>query len=198
MFTGIVSTVGCISKKLVEGNSMKLEITCPNFDTSDIELGDSISVSGACLTVVDKSLNCFSVDVSVETLNQTTLGEKTEGGYVNLEKSMKANDRFGGHIVTGHVDNKAKVIKRRNLSNYVSFQIEPPEEFMKYIAKKGSVCIDGVSLTVNDTSDNFFELLLIPHTLKITTLGGLEESNLVNLEIDLIARYLEKLTYSRD
>ena len=198
MFTGIVSTVGYISKKLVEGNSMKLEITCPNFDTSDIELGDSISVSGACLTVVDKSLNCFSVDVSVETLNQTTLGEKTEGGYVNLEKSMKANDRFGGHIVTGHVDNKAKVIKRRNLSNYVSFQIKPPEEFMKYIAKKGSVCIDGVSLTVNDTSDNFFELLLIPHTLKITTLGGLEESNLVNLEIDLIARYLEKLTYSRD
>lgn len=177
---------------------MKLEITCPNFDTGDIELGDSISVSGACLTVVDKSLNSFSVDVSIETLNQTTLGEKTKGGYVNLEKSMKANDRFGGHIVTGHVDNKAKVIKRRNLSNYVSFQIEPPKEFMKYIAKKGSVCIDGVSLTVNDTSDKFFELLLIPHTLKITTLGGLEESNLVNLEIDLIARYLEKLTYSRD
>ena len=198
MFTGIVSGVGQITEKLDLNESVKLRITCPNFGTDDIKIGDSISVSGACLTVISKNLNGFSVDVSIETLNQTTIGEKIEGGFVNLEKSMKVDDRFGGHLVTGHVDDKAKVIKKRDLSEYVLFQIQPPLELMKYIAKKGSVCIDGVSLTVNATYESFFELLLIPHTLEVTTLRYLEESNSVNLEIDLIARYLEKLASGRD
>ena len=198
MFTGIVSGVGQITEKLDLNESVKLRITCPNFGTDDIKVGDSISVSGACLTVISKNLSGFSVDVSIETLNQTTIGEKIEGGFVNLEKSMKVDDRFGGHLVTGHVDDKAKVIKKKDLSDYVLFQIQPPLELMKYIAKKGSVCIDGVSLTVNATYESFFELLLIPHTLEVTTLRYLEESNSVNLEIDLIARYLEKLASGRD
>ncbi len=193
MFTGIVSGVGQITEKLDLKDSVKLGITCPKFGVDDIKIGDSIAVSGACLTVVSKSKNGFSVDVSIETLNQTTIGEKIEGGFVNLEKSMKLEDRFGGHLVTGHVDDIAKVIKKKELSEYVLFQIEPPFELMKYVAKKGSVCIDGVSLTVNDTYASFFELLLIPHTLEVTTLRYLKESNSVNLEIDLIARYLEKL-----
>mgnify|MGYP001388665544 CR=1 FL=1 len=193
MFTGIVSGVGQITEKLDLKDSVKLGITCPKFGIDDIKIGDSIAVSGACLTVVSKSPNGFSVDVSIETLNQTTIGEKIEGGFVNLEKSMKLEDRFGGHLVTGHVDDIAKVIKKKELSEYVLFQIKPPFELMKYIAKKGSVCIDGVSLTVNDTYASFFELLLIPHTLEVTTLRYLKESNSVNLEIDLIARYLEKL-----
>ncbi|OUU75000.1 MAG: hypothetical protein CBC29_04940 [Methylococcaceae bacterium TMED69] len=197
MFTGIVSGVGQITEKLDLNESVKLRITCPNFGTDDIKVGDSISVSGACLTVISKNLSGFSVDVSIETLNQTTIGEKIEGGFVNLEKSMKVDDRFGGHLVTGHVDDKAKVIKKKDLSEYVLFQIQPPLELMKYIAKKGSVCIDGVSLTVNATYESFFELLLIPHTLEVTTLRYLEESNSVNLEIDLIARYLEKLASGR-
>ncbi len=198
MFTGIVSGVGQITEKLDLKDSVKLGITCPDFGTEDIKIGDSISVSGACLTVVSKNFNGFSVDVSIETLNQTTIGEKIKGGFVNLEKSMKVDDRFGGHLVTGHVDNKAKVIKKKVLSEYVLFQIQPPLELMKYIAKKGSVCIDGVSLTVNAAYESFFELLLIPHTLEVTTLGYLEESNSVNLEIDLIARYLEKLVSGRN
>ena len=193
MFTGIVSGVGQITEKLDLKDSVKLGITCPKFGVDDIKIGDSIAVSGACLTVVSKSKNGFSVDVSIETLNQTTIGEKIEGGFVNLEKSMKLEDRFGGHLVTGHVDDIAKVIKKKELSEYVLFQIKPPFELMKYVAKKGSVCIDGVSLTVNDTYASFFELLLIPHTLEVTTLRYLKESNSVNLEIDLIARYLEKL-----
>ena len=193
MFTGIVSGVGQITEKLDLKDSVKLGITCPKFGVDDIKIGDSIAVSGACLTVVSKSPNGFSVDVSIETLNQTTIGEKIEGGFVNLEKSMKLEDRFGGHLVTGHVDDIAKVIKKKELSEYVLFQIKPPFELMKYVAKKGSVCIDGVSLTVNDTYASFFELLLIPHTLEVTTLRYLKESNSVNLEIDLIARYLEKL-----
>ena len=193
MFTGIVSGVGQITEKLDLKDSVKLGITCPKFGIDDIKIGDSIAVSGACLTVVSKSLNGFSVDVSIETLNQTTIGEKIEGGFVNLEKSMKLEDRFGGHLVTGHVDDIAKVIKKKELSEYVLFQIKPPFELMKYVAKKGSVCIDGVSLTVNNTYASFFELLLIPHTLEVTTLRYLKESNSVNLEIDLIARYLEKL-----
>tara|TARA_A100001011_G_scaffold139272_1_gene147176 strand:- start:8031 stop:8630 length:600 start_codon:yes stop_codon:yes gene_type:complete len=197
LFTGIVSGVGQITEKLDLNESVKLRITCPNFGTDDIKVGDSISVSGACLTVISKNLSGFSVDVSIETLNQTTIGEKIEGGFVNLEKSMKVDDRFGGHLVTGHVDDKAKVIKKKDLSEYVLFQIQPPLELMKYIAKKGSVCIDGVSLTVNATYESFFELLLIPHTLEVTTLRYLEESNSVNLEIDLIARYLEKLASGR-
>ena len=196
MFTGIVSAVGQVVENTRSGDSMKLEIACQEFGTEDINLGDSIAVSGACLTVVSKRVDGFSVDVSVETLSQTTIGEKIEGGFVNLEKSMKVNDRFGGHLVTGHVDDKAKVIQKKELSDYVSFQIAPPNALMKYIAKKGSVCIDGVSLTVNATCENYFELLLIPHTLKVTTLGELQESSFVNLEIDLIARYLEKLMRS--
>ena len=198
MFTGIVSGIGQITEKLELNNSMKLEINCPNFGTDDIKIGDSIAISGACLTVVSKNRNGFSVDVSTETLNQTTIGEKIEGGFVNLEKSMKLDDRFGGHLVTGHVDDKAKVIKKKVLDGYILFQLQPPLELMKYIAKKGSVCVDGVSLTVNATYDSFFELLLIPHTLEVTTLRYLEESNSVNLEIDLIARYIEKLGIDRN
>ena len=123
MFTGIVSGVGQITEKLDLKDSVKLGITCPKFGIDDIKIGDSIAVSGACLTVVSKSLNGFSVDVSIETLNQTTIGEKIEGGFVNLEKSMKLEDRFGGHLVTGHVDDIAKVIKKKNCLNMCFFKL---------------------------------------------------------------------------
>ena len=196
MFTGIVLTTGNVSIKGDFGSSLRLVIKCSDLDLTDVSLGDSISVSGACLTVVNVTSDKFEVDVSPETMQKTTLGLRVKRGRVNLEKAMLLNDRLDGHIVTGHVDGMGEVLEIIQDSDYIKFVIEVPENLSKYMATKGSVCLDGVSLTINKYLNNTIELMIIPHTLEITSLGDLRVKDLVNLEVDLIARYVQRLLKS--
>ena len=196
MFTGIVLTTGNVSIKDDFGSSLRLVIECSDLDLTDVSLGDSISVSGACLTVVNVTSDKFEVDVSPETMQKTTLGLRVKRGRVNLEKAMLLNDRLDGHIVTGHVDGMGEVLEINQDSDYIKFVIEVPENLSKYMATKGSVCLDGVSLTINKYLNNTIELMIIPHTLEITSLGDLRVKDLVNLEVDLIARYVQRLLKS--
>ena len=196
MFTGIVLTTGNVSIKGDFGSSLRLVIECSDLDLTDVSLGDSISVSGACLTVVNVTPDKFEVDVSPETMQKTTLGLRVKRGRVNLEKAMLLNDRLDGHIVTGHVDGMGEVLEIIQDSDYIKFVIEVPENLSKYMATKGSVCLDGVSLTINKYLNNTIELMIIPHTLEITSLGDLRVKDLVNLEVDLIARYVQRLLKS--
>ena len=172
---------------------MRLRIDAGSFDLGDVALGDSIAVSGPCLTVVEVADHTFEVDVSPETLARTTLGQKHAGDGVNLEKALRMSDRLGGHLVSGHIDGIGTVTRRESRDDYVRFVTQVSPEFAPYIASKGSISMDGVSLTVNDAGDACFEVLIIPHTLEHTTLGSLGESDLVNIEVDLIARYIERL-----
>lgn len=193
MFTGIVSAVGRILRIESGHDSARIAIASGKLDLGDVALGDSIAVSGPCLTVVSYSAGEFIVDVSSETLARTTLGSKGIGHDVNLEKALRLSDRLGGHLVSGHVDGVGTVVERIERDDYVQFRIQAPPDLAKYIATKGSISIDGVSLTVNDARANDFDLMIIPHTLNETTLGSLHSGHQVNLEIDLIARYLERL-----
>ena len=193
MFSGIIESKGSIKSIEFEQDSARVTINAGGLSMDDVGLGDSICVSGACLTVVAFDKTSFSVDVSQETLKLTTLGDKSEGSEVNLEKALKVSDRLGGHIVTGHVDGIGIVTERDVLDEYVKYVVEAPAELSRYIAKKGSVCVDGISLTVNEVSENRFELMIIPHTLTVTTLGQTSVSSKVNLEIDIVARYCERL-----
>ena len=194
MFTGIIQALGTIARIEKSQDSARIAISAAQLDLSDVQLGDSIAVSGPCLTVVNFSADEFVVDVSAETLALTTIGKKGIGESVNLEKALRLSDRLGGHLVSGHVDGIGTVTEYAVLENYVQFRIEAPTELAKYIATKGSVSIDGVSLTVNAVGNNDFDLMIIPHTLKETTIGDLKRGYYVNLEIDLIARYLERLS----
>lgn len=193
MFTGIIQTLGRIESLSPRGGAMRMAIAAADLDTSDVALGDSIAVSGPCLTAVSISPGRFEVDVSPETLDRTTLGGKRAGDAVNLEKALRLSDRLGGHLVSGHVDGLGEVLARVERDNCVQFTLRAPQALARYIAPKGSICIDGVSLTVNAVDGAQFELLIIPHTLERTTLGDLRAGSRVNLEIDLVARYLERL-----
>ena len=193
MFTGIVESTGILEKKDSMGGDYRLRIGCGNLNPGTVRTGDSISVSGACLTVLEPDASGFSADVSRETLDLTTLGQIREGQAVNLELAMGLEARMGGHMVTGHVDGKAKLVSRLEDGRAERFEFEVPAALARYVAKKGSVCLDGVSLTVNEVDGCRFSVCLIPHTLQITTLGGLKAGDAVNLEVDLIARYLERL-----
>lgn len=175
---------------------MRLGLEAGGLDLSDVALGDSIAVSGPCLTVVSFDEQRFEVDVSSETLARTTLGRRRVGDRVNLEKALRLDSRLGGHLVSGHVDGIGRVVRRETLDDYVRFVIGVPGELARYLAFKGSVCVDGVSLTVNAASADGFEILTIPHTLERTTLGGLGPGAEVNIEVDLIARYIERLLTS--
>lgn len=182
MFTGIVQATGKIVRL------SPLEIECPALDRSDVAIGDSIAVQGVCLTVTELTKDGFTADVSAET-RRVTVGLDRTGAGVNLEKALALGERLGGHLVTGHVDGIGEV---------VSFaagvlRIRAPRELARYVARKGSICVDGVSLTVNRVEGDAFEVFLIPHTLEITTLKRLASGERVNLEVDLIARYLERL-----
>jgi riboflavin synthase len=160
----------------------------------DCKVGDSISISGVCLTMLEPDATGFSADLSVETLEKTSLGNRRPGDSVNLELAMRASDRLGGHMVSGHVDGLARLISRIEDGRSERFLFESDHNLARFIASKGSVCLDGVSLTVNDVDDNRFSICIIPHTLEVTTLGGLAAGEDVNLEVDLIARYLDRLS----
>jgi riboflavin synthase len=193
MFTGIVTSTGMLTKKVSIEGDYRLYFACGGIDTASARAGDSISVSGACLTMLEPDSTGFHADVSQETLGLTTLGQLCQGQAVNLELALSLEARLGGHMVTGHVDGKAILLSRQHDARAERFELEVPAQLARYIAKKGSACIDGVSLTVNEVHGHRFTVCLIPHTLKITTLGGLEPGDEVNLEVDLIARYLERL-----
>jgi riboflavin synthase len=193
MFTGIVETRGTLERKTAVGGDYRLTIHTGTLSLAGCRTGDSICVSGACLTMLDPEPERFTADVSQETLACTTLGDVAEGGNVNLELAMGLDDRMGGHLVTGHVDGKASLLSRYEDARAERFEFEAPHNLARYIARKGSVCLDGVSLTVNEVDGDRFSVCLIPHTMEITTLGDLQPGQQVNLEVDLIARYLERL-----
>jgi riboflavin synthase len=193
MFTGIIQAIGSVGKLQWSGSDCKLTIDSGELGLGDVALGDSIAVNGCCLTVIDLNGNNFDADVSKESMRCTVLGELTSGSKVNLEKAMLANGRLGGHIVSGHVDGVGKLVHSTTDGKSVTLIYEAPVELAKYIAAKGSICIDGVSLTVNEVSGVNFTVNIIPHTQVETIIGEYEEGRKVNLEVDLVARYLERL-----
>jgi riboflavin synthase len=193
MFTGIVQSIGEVRAVTPRGGDVELLIGAPGLDLSSVAIGDSISCSGCCLTVTRMEGDAFAADASIETLNVTTLGKWRVGDRLNLEKALCAGQPLGGHYVTGHVDGIATVIDRTNDARSIRVQFEAPAQLARYIARKGSVCIDGVSLTVNDVDGPRFSVNLIPHTLEVTTLDACRAGTRVNLEVDIIARYLERL-----
>lgn len=193
MFTGIVQAVGEIQAISPKGGDVEMLIGARDLGLANVAIGDSISVCGCCLTVTRLTADSFAVDVSTETLNVTTLKSWQTGTRVNLEKALVAGQALGGHYVTGHVDGVARVIERHDDARSVRVQFEVPAPLAKYIARKGSVCIDGVSLTVNDVEGSRFGVNLIPHTLEVTTLNSYRSGTPVNLEVDIIARYVERI-----
>lgn len=193
MFTGIVETMGRVRSCTRRGAEMRLTIEAPDLDFGDVAIGDSICVSGVCLSAVELGESWFSADVSAETLACTTLGGLSAGSPVNLEKALLPTTRIGGHLVSGHVDGVGKIEAMRPAGDSRIMRVTVPASLARYIAFKGSVCVDGVSLTVNSVQGASFEVNLIPHTLARTTLGTHRAGTAVNIEIDVIARYLERL-----
>jgi len=193
MFTGIIQAVGSITALEKRGGDMRIGINSGHLPMDDVCIGDSIAVSGVCLTVVELGGNGFSADVSGETLGLTMLGSMALNDAVNLEKALTLETRLGGHLVSGHVDGIGEVTARREDSRSIRFTIKAPSGLARYIATKGSVCVDGVSLTVNAVSGAEFELNIVPHTLEATTMNACQPGRKVNLEVDLVARYLERL-----
>ncbi len=193
MFTGIVAATGkLLSRKSYDGD-LRIRFEVPSELMEGCKVGDSISISGVCLTMLEPDTTGFSADLSAETLDKTSLGNRNTGDSVNLELAMRASDRLGGHMVSGHVDGLATLVSRAEDGRSERFVFETDRSLARFVASKGSVCLDGVSLTVNDVDDNRFSICIIPHTLVVTTLGNLQEGEVVNLEVDLIARYLDRL-----
>jgi len=196
MFTGIVTAKGRV-RSISGTDVVRFEIEAP-YDAEGIAMGASIAHAGACLTVVEKDnteTGCwYAVEVSPETLRLTTLGELKQGSAVNLERALAIGEELGGHLVTGHVDGVGEVLDRRMEGDWIVFTVKPPAGLNKFIAKKGSITVDGVSLTVNDVTADSFDLMIIPHTAEVTTLGQLQAGHRVNLEVDLMARYAARLT----
>ena len=193
MFTGIIEATGSITRLEQVQSDWRIHINAGELDLSDVALGDSIAVSGCCLTVVSLSAEEFSADVSNETMNCTTLAALKAGARVNLEKAMLTTSRFGGHIVSGHVDGVGNLSSSEPDGQSTRLVYEAPAELAKYIAAKGSICIDGTSLTVNEVHGATFTVNVIPHTQQETIIGDYVVGQKVNLEVDLVARYLERL-----
>ena len=191
MFTGIVTDIGRV-RRLRHGALSELVIVT-RFDTAKIAIGASIACSGACLTVIAVEDGAFTVQASAETLARTTIGGWREGTPVNLEQSLRLGDELGGHLVSGHVDGFARIVARRPEAESVRFTFEAPTELMRFVAAKGSVALDGVSLTVNEVGANRFGVNIIPHTLACTNFADAEPGREMNLEIDMIARYVARL-----
>lgn len=193
MFTGIIKAVGTIVEISPTGNDLSLHVDTGALSLDDAQVGDSICVSGTCLTVVELTTAGFWADVSRETLECTTLGELGSNSRVNLEPSLTPSTAMGGHLVSGHVDGKARVVERQEDGRSTRFSFDVPTSLARYVAAKGSICVDGISLTVNTVSGTRFSVNIIPHTLEVTTLGERHEGDRVNIEVDVVARYLERL-----
>ena len=193
MFTGIIQSVGRIARLEPRGGDLRLHVDTANLDLADVQLGDSIAVSGVCLTAVTLEARGFSADVSNETLSLTTLGGLKAGDPVNLEKALRLADRLGGHLVSGHVDGLGKVVSIAPDGRSQRWTFEVPANLARYIAAKGSVCIDGTSLTVNEVAGHRFGVNLIPHTVEHTAFHAKRAGDVVNIEVDVIARYVERL-----
>jgi len=196
MFTGIVTDIGTV-RRIVRGNGGATLTIATAYDTGAIALGASIGCAGVCLTATALKPGEFTVDASAETLSCSTLGDWREGSRINLEQAMKLGDEMGGHLVLGHVDGVARLVDRRPDGDSVRFTIEAPADLAPFIASKGSVALDGVSLTVNEVEGRVFGVNIIPHTLAHTTFGDAEPGTRMNLEIDLIARYVQRLLQTR-
>jgi len=193
MFTGIIQSKGSIKEIFSSSDGARLKINTHALDLSDTNVGDSIAVDGVCLTVTELTESSFTADVSNETLTCTTFSALKQGKNVNLERSLRVNQGIDGHLVSGHVDGIGAVNSIEKDGDSVRIKIEVQGDIIKYIAKKGSICINGVSLTVNSVENNFFDVNIVPHTLSATTLGNLSLQSNVNIEIDQIARYVERL-----
>lgn len=193
MFTGIIQSVGSITSMQAQAGDMRIRVATGSLPLEDVQLGDSIAVSGVCLTVIEKHNDGFSADVSGETMSRTTTGKLGKGDAVNLEKALTPTTPLGGHLVSGHVDGIGEVIERSQDARSVKFRIKAPKQLARYIAEKGSICVDGISLTVNAVDGDVFDLNIVPHTLSVTSMGAYKPGRQVNLEVDIIARYLERL-----
>ncbi len=193
MFTGIIQAVGYIKQIEAKASDCRLHIHTGDLPMNNVQQGDSIAVNGVCLTAIKPSSDGFSADVSGETLSKTTLGKLAAHGKVNLEKALTLATPLGGHLVSGHVDGVGHIIKRWSDGSSERFDIQAPKALARYIATKGSICLDGISLTVNKVIGDVIELNIVPHTLDATIIGSYQTGQAVNLEVDLIARYLERL-----
>jgi riboflavin synthase len=193
MFTGIIQAVGEVRSLEPRGGDVRLSVATGKLGMEGVVLGDSIAVNGVCLTAVSLDGPGFCADVSRETLSLTTLGDLVAGSRVNLEKALTLSTPLGGHLVSGHVDGIGEVLERRQDARSWRFRIQAPAELARYIAQKGSICVDGTSLTVNQVAGRVFEINIVPHTIEETIIGGYGAGTRVNLEVDLVARYLERL-----
>jgi riboflavin synthase len=193
MFTGIITAIGKVEALQAQGGDILLKVNSQDLDLSDVKLGDSIANNGVCLTVIAIDNTILSFDVSRESIERTSLANLQIGSEINLEKALAVGERLGGHIVSGHVDGLGKVTSMQESARSVQFRFEVPAGLERYIAEKGSICIDGTSLTVNNVADNWFEVNIIPHTMQETIMKAYKVGTKVNLEVDLIARYLERL-----
>ena len=198
MFTGIIEAVGAVKRLEPLGGDLRFIIDSGSLDMGDVQIGDSIAVNGVCLTVIEFDSASFSADVSNETISLTSLKGLAAGGAVNLEKAMLPTTRMGGHLVSGHVDGLGTVVNKSEDARSIRVEIEVPAELKKYIAVKGSICIDGTSLTVNSVDDRIVGLNIVPHTQERTVIQHYCKGTKVNLEVDLVARYLETLLLNMD
>jgi len=198
MFTGIIKAKGTVSALQQRGGDVRLTVSSTELPWASYEIGESISVNGVCLTAVFLHSDGFDMDVSNETLNVTALADLAIGSEVNLEPALSVGERLGGHLVSGHVDCLGTVKSQTTDARSIGLNIEIPKEFARYVARKGSVCIDGVSLTVNAVSGSTFDVNIIPHTAEVTIIGGYKVATIVNIEVDLLARYIERLLMKDD
>ncbi len=193
MFTGIIEAVGQVRRLEKRGGDLRLSIACPDLDLRDVKLGDSIATQGVCLTVVDLEADAYAADVSLESLERSTLGRLRPGQAVNLEKALLPTTRLGGHIVSGHVDGIGDIVETATRGRALVFRVRVPVALRRYIAEKGSITVDGISLTTNELYDEGFLLTIVPHTIHSTALHQWQVGTAVNLEVDVLARYLERL-----
>ncbi|MBY7842378.1 riboflavin synthase [Vibrio fluvialis] len=193
MFTGIVEAVGTLTAITPKGEDITISVDAGKLDMGDVKLGDSIATNGVCLTVVEFNSHSYSADLSLETLKKSGFADYKVGDKVNLEKAMLPTTRFGGHIVSGHVDGVGEIVERNAVGRAIEFWVAIPAELSKYVAEKGSITVDGISLTVNDLRKNAFKLTIVPHTTQETTIDHFQVGRKVNLEVDVMARYLERL-----
>ena len=198
MFTGIIKAVGKVAKMEQQGGDLRLTITSADLPWKEFAVGESISINGVCLTAVEFLSNGFVADVSAETTKVTALANLAEGSKLNLEPSVALGERLGGHLVSGHVDCVGKIKTRETDARSVRLVVGIPAGYNRYIARKGAICIDGVSLTVNEVSDNTFSVNIIPHTADVTIIGDYRTGTEVNIEVDLLARYVERLLADGD